>query len=112
MKKSIPFFALVWLSFSAFAQNLQNEGNQKPYKNNESTFQTNETKPGDTIVNKSISSQLINIPQGWSGLSSYLIPAPLFTDAYTILLYNNFPEADHFRLWVGQGASVRCVKDE
>jgi uncharacterized protein (TIGR02145 family) len=44
--------------------------------------------------------------------SSTMIPSPVFTDAFSILLYNNFPEADHFRVWVGQGLSVRCVKDK
>jgi len=80
MKKIILFFALIWLSFSTIAQNLQNEENQKPRMVNVAKSQTNETKPIDTLANKSRSSQLINFPQGWSSLSSYLIPENLSFD--------------------------------
>jgi len=65
--------------------------------------------PGGLYNGATTFSELNQLGFFWS---STMIPAPLFTDAYSILLYNNFSEADHFRIWVGQGASVRCVKDE
>jgi uncharacterized protein (TIGR02145 family) len=57
MKKSLLFFVMVWINLNAFTQTIHAI-----------------SATDDTLANKSINSQVINFPQGWSGLSSYILP--------------------------------------